>query len=261
LKIEDRHLNDFLSRRALNREFNLKTLDLLEEGIIDFLIVPQDDSSEYGYPAMDQEEIRRMIHQKHLMLKAYMYPGADEVGCTLVARMLSDQMGKKARIFVKYPSPTTPMIVPCLEDRYLDTTIKYQIIAAGGMLVPSLADADIVLIALSGATKMIPHPFEKNSRDLDVLCNLIESIEFAKWAADRGYPVAIADLIYLNGGSADVMRMIEQSNLTLKLASYSGWNTSSNSLGTTIAQAVNFFFQGPTVSHYEFLMKRYIEDV
>jgi len=261
VKVDDEFLNDFLNRRNINRLMNIETLDFLEAGIIDFLIIPQDDASEYSFTASDQEKIRKVIKDKKLFLKAYMYPGADEVGCTLVARMYNHYLGKKPTVFIKYPSASTATVIPCLEDRYLDTTIKYQIIAAGGIVVPSLVDADIVLIALSGATKMVSGPNNISTRDVDVLCNLPEIFEFAINAVNNNYPVMIADLIYLNGGSYDVLSYIDLSNLTLHLASYSGWNTSSNSLGTTIAQGLNYLYNGKTKSHLEFLIKRYVEDI
>jgi len=61
IQIEPEYLNDYLKRRELNAVFNRKTLDLLASGIIDFLIIPQDDASEYGYPSIDQAALRRII--------------------------------------------------------------------------------------------------------------------------------------------------------------------------------------------------------
>ncbi|MGD9604762.1 MAG: DUF4127 family protein [Bacilli bacterium] len=261
LSIEDTYLNDFLQRRFTNKQINIFALNLLEKEMIDFLVVPQDDASEYGYTAIDQVDIREIIRQKQLMLKAYMYPGADEVGCILLSRMINHLENKKPAFFVKYPSPTTPMVIPCLEDRYVDVTIKYHIACTGGITVPSLADADIVLLAFLGATKMISHPNNEPSLDVDVMCNFTEMMEFADYAIKKGYPVAIGDLVYLNGGSLDILHFLEAKQLTMKVASYAGWNTSSNSLGTAIAQAIQFWYQGNTLSHQAFLIKRYVEDV
>ncbi|MDD3999612.1 MAG: DUF4127 family protein [Bacilli bacterium] len=261
LNLPAEHLNDFLERRNINRKMNLLSLDFVEDGTIDFMVIPQDDSSEYGYTAMDQKNIRSSIGEKNLMLKVYLYPGADEVGCTLLSRMMLDVIDKKPRIYLKYPSITSPQVIPCLEDRPLDTTIRYQVLAAGGILVPSLADADIVMLAIIGATEMIPKPDNSKNRDLDVLSNLPEIFEFAVFAHRLGYPVIVADLIYLNGGSFDVLAYINSLDLTLNLASYAGWNTSSNSLGTAIAQGINFFYNGKTKSHLSFLIKRYVEDL
>ncbi|HBP25539.1 MAG TPA: hypothetical protein DD618_01105 [Acholeplasmatales bacterium] len=260
LKIKKEFLSDFLTRRQINVSMNIMTLELLEKGVFDFLVIPQDDASEYGYTAIDQERVRDVIRAKRLMLKAYMYPGADEVGCILVTRMLNHFHGRKPAVYVRYPSPSTPFVIPCLEDRYVDVTIKYQIAAAGGITVPSLADADLVLLVFLGATKMLFHPNNVPSRDVDVLCNFSESVVFAQHAIAQGCPVGVADLVYLNGGSLDLINHLESAGLTMKVAAYSGWNTSSNSLGTTISQAMNYLYSGNTESHQAFLAKRYLED-
>lgn len=44
-KAPQEHLDDFLNRRAFNLQFNLKALELLHDEVIDFLIIPQDDSA------------------------------------------------------------------------------------------------------------------------------------------------------------------------------------------------------------------------
>lgn len=261
LKLEKNHLNDFVSRRNLNLQFDLKSLELVSDNLIDFMIFCQDDASEFGYPAMDQEKIQQEIKNRQLMMKAYTYCGADELGCTLVARMLNDFLGKKPAFYIKYPSPTSPTVIPCLEDRYLDNTIRFQIIGAGGIVVPSIQDADIVLLALMGATQMLQEPNYSNVKDIDVLCNLVETFEFAKWASRKGYPIVVADLFFLNAGSVAVLDYIKQSGLLLSLASYSGWNTSSNALGTAISQGICHLYYGSTKAHLEFLIKRYVEDI
>ena len=47
IKVE--FLEDYIKRRELNILYNLKTLDYVREGIIDFLVIPQDDSAKYGF--------------------------------------------------------------------------------------------------------------------------------------------------------------------------------------------------------------------
>jgi len=261
IKINPEYLNDYLLRRQINLRFNKLTLDLLANGIIDFLVIPQDDAAEYGFPSRDQAALRTIIRERQLMLKAYMYPGADEVGCILLTRMLNDIKQKKPRFFIKYPSPTAPLVIPCLEDRYLDVTVKYQITASGGIAVPALSDGDIVMLALIGAEKMMRAPDNSPDRSIDVLSNLSECFSFGQTAALAGYPLIVADLLYLNGGSLDVLSYIKTAGLTISLAAYSGWNTSSNALGTAVAQGTVYYYYGDRPAHRCFLIKRYLEDI
>lgn len=259
LDIKKDYLEDFQRRRNVNLRFDLSSIKSVKDGTMDFLILCQDDAGEYGYPAMDQEIVASAIKDNHLRMKVYAYSGADELGAILVARMVNKFLDKQPTFFLKYPSLTSPTVVPLLEDRSLDNTIKYQIISAGGIIVPTIEDADIVLVSLMGATQMFDGPME-NNRDIDVMTNLVETFEFINWVITKK-PVIIADLFFLNSGSLNVLSFIKENGLLMKLAAYAGWNTSSNALGTAIAQGIQFLHQGDTKTHREFLVKRYVEDI
>ena len=60
-KVDPAALKDYLGRREFNGNFNIRTLELVEDGTIDFLVIPQDDSAKYGYTAMDQQRVRTVI--------------------------------------------------------------------------------------------------------------------------------------------------------------------------------------------------------
>lgn len=53
------YIQDYESRRAFNSMINTSMLELVKEGVITFLSIPQDDSAEYGYTAMDQQKFLR----------------------------------------------------------------------------------------------------------------------------------------------------------------------------------------------------------
>ena len=260
LDITKENLDDFEHRRSVNLTFDLLSVESAKNNIFDFLILCQDDSGEFGYPAMDQEIVAKKIKSCNVRLKVFAYAGADELGVILVARMLNRLKEKQPTFFIKYSSETTPFVVPLLEDRYLDSTVKYQITASGGIVVPSVEDADLILVTLMGATRMF-REVVKNHRDIDVLTNLSETFEFIKWAMKKKKPVIIADLFYLNSGSEDVLDYIKESDVLMELAAYAGWNTSSNALGTAIGQGIQFWYNGKTKQHKQFLIKRYVEDL
>src|SRR5699024_7513053 len=83
--IPENILKDYENRRHFNVQVNKMNVDLLNEGKIDFLVIPQDDAAEYGYTAMDQQEVFKVLQSKKLQ-NVMIYPGADEVGFTLLAR-------------------------------------------------------------------------------------------------------------------------------------------------------------------------------
>ncbi len=55
--------------------------------------------------------------------------------------------------------------------------------------------------------------------------------------------------------------MLSDSTGLLNLGGYAGWNTSSNTLGTVICQAIFFYFYGNTATHRLFTAERVYEDL
>ena len=116
-EVKEEYLEDYKNRRAFNLSFNVETLKLVQENFIDFLIIPQDDAAKYGFTAMDQEIVREEIYNLVLQDKVLMYPGADEITLTLLARIVNEMHGKKPKVFVKYASTNAPFLIPSYVDR------------------------------------------------------------------------------------------------------------------------------------------------
>ncbi|MGI6360556.1 MAG: DUF4127 family protein [Acholeplasmatales bacterium] len=264
IKIKEKYLNDFLNRRKINLSLTKKSVEFVNKGIIDFLIIPQDDAAEFGFTAKDQEEIRIQIRKFNISNSVYMYPGADEVANNLLARLSNKLLNVQPKIYIKYNSLSAPWTIPSLEDRYLDTTIKYQILACGAIPSTNMKDADILLYVNAPSDKMItaPYQFELKGRGFTVLRNMVEFIESIKYALNTlKKPVILADLAFGNGGDVELLRMLNKENILMDLAAYSGWNTSANSLGTALAQGLVYANFGKTKEHLNFLVLRYVEDV
>ena len=60
-KIKEEYLDDFISRRQINREVTMYNLSLVKEGIVEFFSIPQDDCSEFGYSTVDRRFIEAYI--------------------------------------------------------------------------------------------------------------------------------------------------------------------------------------------------------
>ncbi|QUL52097.1 DUF4127 family protein [Paenibacillus tritici] len=263
LRLPSGVLEDYLGRRAVNIEANKLALELVHDGIIDFMIVPQDDSAPYGHTAKDQEKVRARITALDLELKVYMYPGADEVGCTLLARMMNKAAGRMPLVYPRLSSIQGAFVTPLFEDRFFYETLKYQILAAGGLIASSAAEADLVLLVSTPGETMEEAVSQKHAfHSYDVYRNLMELVEYGDYMLrSKKIPVAVADVGYANGGDQKLVKMLRQTNLLFDLAGYAGWNTSSNSLGTVISQAMIYLLYGRTQAHLDFLALRYAEDV
>jgi len=268
-RLPKEYLDDYLTRRAANIEVNKAVVRLAAEGVFDFVIIPQDDSSPYGLTAKDQQIIREMIDNLNVNLKVYMYPDADAVANALVARTINRLEGRRPLIYVKYASSVGNAVIPTYEDRIVSESIKYQIMAAGGLVASSAEEAQIILMVNVPSGNMQDHLQEpKNGRVLqrtiqyDACRNLIELIEYADYAIQVLHKsVVFGDIAYGNGGDPLLFSLLKQKNLVWKLAGYAGWNTSSNTLGTCIPAGMIYDIYGDTKAHRDFLALRYVEDI
>jgi len=255
-------IGDYLGRRAVNVEANKASLQFVEEGVIDFLIIPQDDSAPYGWTAKDQQAVRAEIANRNAELSTLMYPGADEVGCTLFVRMINEMNGAMPLVYPRLAGVNSPSIIPSYEDRPLFESLKYQILAAGGQVASSAEEADMILLVNAPGGDMT----ESNNQHIpsfsyQVLRNTVELVEYGSFAMKRyGKPVAVGDVAYANGGDLQLLKLLRNKGILFDVAGYAGWNTSSNTLGTVIAQMMIYAIYGKTQSHLDFLALRYAED-
>jgi hypothetical protein len=262
-------LQDYLKRREINLEVNKEVIRLTAQGVLDFTVIPQDDSSPYGLTAKDQQVVRTLIDDQQVNLKVYMYPDADAVGNVLLARTINRLTGKRPMVFVKYASSAGPTVIPSYEDRIVSESIKYQILAAGGLVASSASEADLILLVNIPGGEMqdtLQEPkngmIYQHTLPYDAFRNLPELIEYAGYAIEVLHKqVVFADIAYGNGGDPLLFSMLKQSGLLWKLAGYAGWNTSSNTLGTCIPMGMLHAIYGDTQGSRDFLAVRYLEDI
>jgi len=271
--IPTKFLNDYLNRRSINHEINLEMTKLIKDEIIDFLIIPMDDNSEYSFSSKERRKITNYIQENEIMDKIYSYPGADEVGSILVARSFSDIYSYKPKVFIRYSSEKGKNIIPRLEDRPLSESVKYQVIAAGGITVDNSQIADYILMVNPPSETTIKevdgwHSLINRPEINDPERNLHDFIKSCKSYINSGFNCAIADVAMVNGSDPVLMKLLKKNRLLDEILSYGGWNTSSNTLGTVVAHAqivsffinINQFNKKRMEKSKKFLYLRYLED-
>lgn len=251
------NLEDFENRRRVNRNMLIKAVEKLHKSI-DFLIIPQDDSAEYGYTSMDREAIKCEL-KKNGLDDVAMYPGADEVGMTLLARAACEYMGTTPRIYCEFPHKDAPNITPLYEDRPLYKTLPFQIESAGCIRIDEKEKADIHLYLNYPAYEPV-EVWQEKSKGYDER-NLYEFISNIERSISQRNVTALADGAYCNGGDRELLQMLGKRINLLNLSVYAGWNTSSNTLGTVICQAVFVLLFGDSENQKRFLAERIYEDV
>ena len=267
-------LNDFLHRRQVNAAVNLQAISLVDEGIIDHLIIPLDDNAKYGFSPMEQRKLLTTVEQLNLLDRVLIYPGADEIGCTLLARVFCRLHGYRPEVFVRYSSTLGPTIVPKYEDRSLNESIKSHLTSAGAVMADSPSGADVVLMVHSPPVSQAdvaesPYAYSGRHRAYFSEVHIPEFAVAIESQLDKGRLVALADVASSNGSDHALMKLLSKKKLLGRLTAYAGWNTSGNTLGTVIAHAViASYWHGPAGSVPDrvkrasraFLLSRYVED-
>lgn len=228
-------LQDYVTRRKINLEMNKAALRYLQEDTIDFHVIPQDDSSPFGYTAIDQKCITIEIQKMHLQQKTMLYPGADEVGQSLITRAYNAYYKKCPKIYAYYASILGPTIIPKYEDRPMFESLKSHIRVTGAILTRSANNADIFL-AINSPGKFMQESFEKN-KDISYSSfrELQSFVDMIKEDCAVGRKVILADCAYANGGDLDFIHALDAYDLLDKIYAYGGWNTHCNTLGTVLS--------------------------
>lgn len=254
------YIGDYLARRDKNLSVLEHCLGFVKDGTVDYFVVPQDDAAVYGFTSMDQMRIRSFLKENSLHLRTAMYPSADDTGLILLGRAVARLSGVSPKIFVHYASAKAEAVVPWFEDRALGETVKYHILAVGGRQVYSLPEADVVLCVNMGSG-MYREDDPAYVQAYDVERNLGEFVNFLGYALESGKVVAVGDVAACNGSDGELLRLLGKEDLLLKIHSYAGWNTSSNTLGTAVCAAVLYLLGRDDAGRISFLLHRYYEDM
>lgn len=231
-------LADYTGRRTVNLKVNLEAVRLVKAGVIDRLVIPKDDNSEYGFSTQDSGTVYRSIVESGVRSRVYIYPGADEVGCTLMCRVLNLIKGKTPKIYVYYSSTFGPDIVAKYEDRPINESVKWQVMSSGAMTTADIREADIVLMVNTPGKYMVECA-EQWRRDYSYVNfrNIDEFVQKMKRFIAMGKRCAVADIAYPNGADNELMEILCEEKLLDRIFAYGGWNTCANTLGVVILQA------------------------
>lgn len=232
-------IKDYEDRRKFNTNVTMKILELVEYKYIDFLVIPQDDSSLYGYTAIEQKNVYSKILEKRLQNLVYIYPGADEVGASLIARAVGEAKNISTKIYVVYASTYAPYIIPLYEDRPMMESLKSHIDVSKGEIVHSLEEADFVL-AINSPGKFMQEASCYKNKDITYASfrNLTYFVNTIKRFLDLGKKIVVADCAFANGGDIELLEMLDEENILNKIVSYKAWNTTSNTMGTSLLQGI-----------------------
>jgi hypothetical protein len=241
--VPDEVLRDFLDRRTVNASINRLAVDMTKAGTVDRLIIPLDDNAEYGFSPMEQRKLLVQVERLNLMDQVFIYPGADEIGCTLFAGVFCRAKRFRPAVQVRYSSTRGPSIIPKYEDRSLNESVKSHLTAGGAFICDTAAESDFVLMVHSPPVSQqdvaeSPNLYQGRHRAYYSEVHTAEFVSAIEALADRGAMIALADVASCNGSDHTLMQLLAKRQLFPIIRAYAGWNTSGNTLGTVVAHAI-----------------------
>ena len=275
-------------------------VEWLEEGVFDYLLLPQDDTADYGWNIVEARNLQALIRARGLTGRAITYPGADEIGCLLLAAYACRQAGFAPRVWPRYSAVAAPSVITAYEDRPIHELLKAHLAPLGGTVAESPQAADLTLFVnapvkqqgngdsqwlirqgLPAVRRQLPvefhawfdaftgsEGFRGTRREMESPHRSPEEfVRALRWALAAGRPVALADVAFVNASDLILGDLLRQDPHVTALAAYGGWNTAGNTLGTVLAQAViRMLAQRATATpdqlaaHLEFLFLRFLDD-
>ncbi len=249
--IGERTLAQYLETRARNRAVDLVAVRLVANRTIDRLVIGQDDAGPVGLHVKDVRELRRAVATLNVADRAAIEPGADELGIVLVARAMASQIRWTPRVAVRYSTPDGAATQDPLEFAPVHVTIDALIARVGAVRDDHRPDL----------TLYVRVPNTTRAQD-DALLEAIRN-DIA-----RGRQAAFVDLTFLTGSyaaQADFVQRLIAAGVAGRLAAYSGWNTTANSTGIALGEAIAAGvgrragrYDAP--AHAAFMLDRYMDD-
>ncbi|CAM4300319.1 DUF4127 family protein [Deinococcus marmoris] len=249
-------LADWLGTRERNRALHLAALDLLAAGVLTHLCLTLDDTTPYGLAAYDRHLLEARADELGVWDRLDLYPGADEVPCTLLARALAPQT---ARVWVRYSGLSGAGAEMIYEDRPAGELVRAHLRAAGCVLADTPREADFVLAVNTPGTRQANHQPDFATVDTPHR-HLPAFVDALRGDLEAGRTVSLADIAYPNGAERRLWTLIQGLPLA-GLAGLSAWNTAGNTLGTAIAFGKLAALGTDRAAHAEALFARMVDDV
>lgn len=206
--------------------FGQRLIALAENGTLDCLVIGQDDSEPDSIPNLVLKRFSEHLATKGIgENRVFLTQGADELALSILAATEAEREGFSPRVALSFNNPASPARVLPFMGTTLENTAREKVRFIRGTIAPSPETADFTLY-LSANDAM-----EEDSRR--TAATKIGTL------LDKGHAIALVDLaehFLLDETLLPVL--IENKTPIHSLATYAGWNTASNSVGTAVAHAV-----------------------
>ena len=223
-------VEEYLGVRRRNNAVLHALVGMVAEGVIGRLVVGQDDSSPRGLNMAEQVALRAEIARRGVNDRVLMLSGADELAVNMVTGWLCEKAGWGPRVRIAYSDNEAAERVPSMESLPLDQTVNDHLRLAGAHRVGIDEDADVVLFIATPPLE----PLELKA----LKARATEMAGRVMALLDSGAAVGLADLEHLNRADPELAFALIGEIPIWRMDAYAGWNTSSNAMGTAVAQCI-----------------------
>lgn len=255
LSIPPGEIEAYEAARLRNHTIQRELVEAAANGLIDYLVIGQDDAQPYGPHVAETNRLRELVRKRHAENRVYFCEGIDQHASVLISRALLDRAQWTPKVRISYSDPAGGRQVANFESKSIDASLVDQIVASGGRPVYDGDDYDYTLY--------VNTPNRPESAFRPWMENLLADLK-------QGLPVAVADINIAKNGVADPElfdKLWEDARLVHLLA-YAGWNTAGNTMGTAVPAANVYLLArkldvnplARETAQREFLLHRFVND-
>lgn len=231
-------LDAYIHTRHRNFSINRTLIEYANHGVIDGLLLGQDDASSSGIHEVEKQRLEENVKKEHLD-NVFFLSGTDEMGSVLLSRFALEKSRITPAVYVVYDHPFAPYWTAPFDDRSVSKNIDDHL-QANGM-------------------KRVYHPF------------LADMYFYVNTPLPNLYPiptsrVAVADIALVNKSDTNFVRELLNTISLEQLYSYSGWNTAGNAVGLSLSFAggrmvsLDSGKKEQTVAHASLLYRSFLLD-
>ena len=224
-------LTDYRSLRQRNHAVLNAVIEGLKTQWITLCLLGCDDSGQYGWNVQEREHLHH--HQASLPEQLFIYPGADELGSVLMARVL---VPETYACQVAWTHPEAQEQITRYEGIPLSATLEAQAHAAGLTLQNTPQNNTQALLWIHNPPRdrvQVDQFLDRQTRWPLTASRYASLNQYLQ--SPESLPVLLADVFYANGGDAALLEHLEEQHALFALQGYAAWNTTGNTLGYLLA--------------------------
>ncbi|MFN3729197.1 MAG: DUF4127 family protein [Fimbriimonadaceae bacterium] len=248
-------LEDYDKVRRRNLAIQKELIRLVERGVIDYLLLGQDDAAETGPHIRERAELQQLAARLNVSGKVLICEGIDQHASALVSKAVMRQVGFVPKVEIVFSDESKADRAAKFETKSMRESFREQLIACGARQARPDETPDYRLFV------NVPEPLPTERAKF--MAKLSDALA-------NGDPVALADVNIDSRGMADAVLFdfLRSRKQIPFLKTYGAWNTAGNTFGAAVP-AANFVAWNRAAertgielerARLEFLLNRIVND-